>query len=163
MLEQLGIEYHFGGSVASSVYGTRRRTWDIDLVAILQPSHVRRFVALLNQDYYLDEASIRDALRLRSSFNIIFFDTSMKIGIFIPKPRAFDLDELQHIQYLPLEPGGRVFPVSSPESIVLRKLEWYASGAMSLVFSRTKQTPLITLIWTIGPRSCMCMISLCRR
>lgn len=125
ILEQLGIGYHLGGSVASSLHGEARHTQDIDLVAILRPSHVRRFVALLGQDYYLDEGSIRDALRLHSSFNMISFETSMKIDIFIPKPRAFDQDELQHLLYLPLEPGGRVFLVASPESTVLRKLEWY--------------------------------------
>lgn len=128
VLEQLGIEYHLGGSVASSMYGEGRRTEDIDIVATLQPSHVRRFVALLNQDYYLDESAVRDAIRYRSSFNAIFFDTSMKIDIFIPKLRPFDQDEIQHIQHLPLKEGERTFPVASPEAMVLRKLEWYDMG-----------------------------------
>jgi hypothetical protein len=128
VLEQLEIEYHLGGSVASSVYGERRRTQDVDIVALLQSSHVRRFIALLNHDYYLSESSIRDAIRLRSSFNLIFFNTGFKIDIFIPKLRAFDQDELHHIQYISLEDGGRAFPVASAESMVLRKLEWYEMG-----------------------------------
>jgi len=36
VLEQLGVEYHLGGSVASSLYGEARPTQDIDLVANLQ-------------------------------------------------------------------------------------------------------------------------------
>lgn len=32
------------------------------------------------------------------------------------------------MQYFPLEPGGRVFPVKSPEILVLRKLGWYEMG-----------------------------------
>ena len=109
VLEQLGIEYHLGGSVASSIYGEKRRTQDVDIVAILQPSHIRRFVALLRQDYYLDESSIRDAIRLQSSFNMIFFATNLKIDIFIPKPRAFDRTERQRVQYAPLVTGGAFF------------------------------------------------------
>jgi hypothetical protein len=127
-LEQLGVAYHLGGSVASSLHGEARSTQDIDLVANLQAAHVRHFVALLNQDYYLDESSIRDAIRRQASFNAIFLDTGMKIDVFIPKARAFDQDELQHIHYLPLERGGRSFPVSSPEAMILRKLEWYEMG-----------------------------------
>jgi hypothetical protein len=102
-LEQLGVDYHLGGSVASSVYGQRRRTQDVDIVATLQPSHIRRFVALLKQDYYLDEEAIRDAIRLRASFNLVFFSTGLKIDIFIPKQRAFDQDEQRHIHYFPLK------------------------------------------------------------
>jgi hypothetical protein len=96
VLEQLGIEYHLGGSVASSLYGELRRTQDIDIVAILQPSHVRRLVALLNQEYYIDESSVRDGIRRHASFTVIYLDTSMKVDIFIPQPRAFDQDERQH-------------------------------------------------------------------
>lgn len=128
VLEQLDIEYHLGGSVASSLYGEPRRTQDIDVVATLQPLHVRRFVALLNQEYYIDESSVQDAIRRRASFNIIYLDTSMKVDIFIPQRRAFDQDEHQHIQHLPLETGGRTFPFASPEAIVLHKLEWYEMG-----------------------------------
>lgn len=127
-LEQLGVEYHLGGSVVSSLHGKPRYTQDIDLVANLQPSHVRRFVEMLNQDYYIDESMIRDAIRQRSSFNAISFATSYKIDVFIPKLRAFDQDEIQHIQYLPLEEGERAFPVTSPEATVVRKLEWYEMG-----------------------------------
>ncbi len=33
-LEELGVPYHIGGSVASSLYGLPRMTIDVDLVAI---------------------------------------------------------------------------------------------------------------------------------
>jgi hypothetical protein len=127
-LESLGVVYHLGGSVASSLHGTARPTQDIDLVADLQTAQVRRFVMLLGPDYYADEASIREALRQRTSFNVIHMDLGMKIDIFIPKLRPFDQEELQQVRQLPLEPGGRTFPVKSPEVLVLRKLEWYEMG-----------------------------------
>ena len=128
VLEQLGVAYHLGGSVASSLYGEPRPTQDIDLVASLQPSHVRLFVALLYLDYYIDDSSIRDAIRHKTSFNVIHVDMGMKIDIFIPKMGAFDQDELQHIRHMSLLSDGRSFPVSSPEAMVLRKLEWFEMG-----------------------------------
>ncbi len=59
--EQLGIRYHIGGSVASSIYGIIRATIDADLVAELQLEHVRPLVRLLEAEYYIDEDAVRDA------------------------------------------------------------------------------------------------------
>jgi len=33
VLEQLGVAYHFGGSVTSSLYGEARPTQDVDIIA----------------------------------------------------------------------------------------------------------------------------------
>ena len=41
-LERLGVPYHIGGSVASSVYGAARATVDVDLVAELPLEHVEQ-------------------------------------------------------------------------------------------------------------------------
>jgi hypothetical protein len=59
--EQLGICYHIGESVASSIYGIIRVTIDADLVAELQLEHVRPLVRLLEAEYYIDEDAVRDA------------------------------------------------------------------------------------------------------
>jgi hypothetical protein len=40
-LEELGVAYHIGGSVASSVYGIARATLDVDMVADLHTEHVQ--------------------------------------------------------------------------------------------------------------------------
>src|SRR6266700_8060324 len=67
-LEELGVPYHIGGSVASSLYGLPRLTIDVDLVADLRQGHVRPLIDQLQTDYYIDEDMIRDAIRRRSSF-----------------------------------------------------------------------------------------------
>lgn len=43
-LEDLGVPYHIGGSVASSIYGILRATIDTDLVADLRLEQVRPLV-----------------------------------------------------------------------------------------------------------------------
>jgi hypothetical protein len=127
-MEQLAIPYHIGGSVASSLYGEFRPTQDMDIVADLRLAHVRSFVKLLDQDYYIDEDAVRDAIRRRSSFSLISNETFMKVDVFIPKSRAFDQDAVRGLKRQPLVKGGREFVLASPENIVVNKLEWYEIG-----------------------------------
>ena len=127
-LEQLSIPYHIGGSVASSIYGEFRPTQDVDVVADLQLAHVRPFVRLLEGDYYVVEDSVRDAIRRRSSFNLISNETFMKVDVFVPKSRAFDQDAVRSLRQQPLVKGGREFVLASPENMIVNKLEWYELG-----------------------------------
>jgi hypothetical protein len=127
-LEEFGIPYHIGGSVASSLYGLPRLTIDADLVADIRMEHVRPLIRQLETDYYIDEDMIRDALRRQSSFNVIHQDTILKVDIFIPKSRLFDQEELRRAQQEVLLEGTRPFNVASPEGTILNKLEWYRMG-----------------------------------
>ncbi len=128
VLEELGVPYHIGGSVASSIYGILRATIDADLITDLHLEHVRPLVIRLQTDYYIDEDMIRDAIRSRSSFNLIHLDTMLKIDVYIPKSRPFDQEELRRVQQEVLLEGTRPFNVASPEGTILNKLEWYRLG-----------------------------------
>lgn len=127
-LEELGVPYHIGGSVASSLYGLPRLTIEVDLVAVLHLGHVRPLVKSLQTIYYIDEEMVRDAISRRSSFNIIHQDTILKVDVFIPKSRLFDQEELRRAQQEVLLEGTRSFNVASPEGTILNKLEWYRMG-----------------------------------
>ncbi len=128
VFEQLGVLYHIGGSVASSIYGILRATIDADLIADLRLEHVRPLVIQLQTDYYIDEDMIRDAIKRRSSFNVIHLDTMLKVDVYIPKFRSFDQEELRRAQQEVLLEGTRPFNVASPEGTILNKLEWYRMG-----------------------------------
>ncbi len=128
VFDQLGVLYHIGGSVASSIYGILRATIDADLIADLRLEHVRPLVTQLQTDYYIDEDMIRDAIRRRSSFNVIHLDTMLKVDVYIPKFRSFDQEELRRAQQEVLLEGTRPFNVASPEGTILNKLEWYRMG-----------------------------------
>ena len=54
ILEELGIEYHLGGSFASSLHGVPRQTHDVDLVAALSLRKAAQLVARLSEDFYAD-------------------------------------------------------------------------------------------------------------
>ena len=127
-LEELGVPYHIGGSVASSIYGILRATIDADLIADLRLEHVRPLVIRLQTDYYIDEDMIRDAIKRRSSFNVIHLETMLKVDVYIPKSRPFDQEELRRVQQEVLLEGTRPLNVASPEGTILNKLEWYRMG-----------------------------------
>ena len=127
-LEELGVAYHFGGSVASSVHGIPRLTIDVDIVADLRLEHVRPLVKQLEAEYYIDADAVRDAIRRRGSFNAIHLDTILKVDVFIPKTRAFDQEELRRTRQEVLVEGTRPFYTASPEDTILNKLEWYRMG-----------------------------------
>lgn len=126
----LGVRYQIGGSVASSVHGAARSTLDVDLVGDLTGDQVEPLVQALGQDYYADPDMIHEAIRDRSSFNLIHERTMLKVDVFLPKDRPYDREALSRRTADQLEEGGsaREFFVATPEDVVLAKLEWYAKG-----------------------------------
>jgi hypothetical protein len=128
-LEDLGISYHLGGSVASSVHGTPRQTRDIDIAVDLPGSAVAALVAGLQREFYLDEERIRAAVQRKASFNLIHLGTGLKIDVFVRRPEPFDQSEFQRqAPFRLVQEPPRDVVVKSAEDIVLRKLLWYRMG-----------------------------------
>lgn len=128
-LEQIGIPYAVGGSLASSLHGVMRSTLDLDVVADMRPEHIQPLVTALSEEFYADDAMMRDAIKQYSSFNLIHYETAFKVDIFICKLRAFDQKQLERRQLsvIVTDPEQSVYVVS-PEDIILAKLEWYRMG-----------------------------------
>src|SRR5579863_577846 len=131
VLDELGIRYYAGGSVASSIHGVPRYTKDIDLVADLKPEQTDLLVSKLNTDFYADAAQMREAIRFGRAFNAIHFATGFKIDIFPLGKDAFHAGELARSEkrVWEVDPTGSVeLQVSSAEDTVLEKLAWYKRG-----------------------------------
>lgn len=128
-LEALGIPYALGGSLASSAHGVPRSTMDADIVADVREEHVEPLVRALSRVFYVDAEAVRDAIRQCSSFNLIHLQAMVKVDIFIPKRRPFDVAQLTRRvpEIAATEPERTIF-VTSPEDTVLAKLEWYRAG-----------------------------------
>jgi hypothetical protein len=130
LFEESGISYYIGGSLAGSVYGIARATIDVDLIAGVEMSHVEFLVTRLQDEYYVDEKMIADAVEHRSSFNLIHLETSIKIYIFIstdePYPRT--AMDRRRVDTITETDGSQDLFFCSPEDIILRKLLWYQSG-----------------------------------
>jgi hypothetical protein len=128
-LEQIGIPYAVGGSLASSLHGVMRSTLDVDIVTDMRLEHIPALVAALSKDFYADDEMMKDAIQNHSSFNLIHYETAFKVDIFIRKLRAFDQMQLARCKkaVIATDPDQSVY-VISPEDTILSKLEWYRMG-----------------------------------
>ena len=127
--EKLGIAYYIAGSVASSAYGIARATMDVDLVANIEIRQVSPLIKALEKDYYIDAEMVTDAIGRSASFNLIHLETMIKIDVFIVKVQPYDSKALARRRPDTLdEESPRKFFLSSPEDIILSKLQWYQSS-----------------------------------
>ncbi len=125
-LEEIGVLYAVSGSVAGSAHGAPRSTRDADLIADIRPEHIAPLVARLSDDFYIDAEMIADAIARRASFNVIHYDSSFKIDIFVQAPATARSAELARRQRGSVN-GLPVYLVS-PEDLILAKLDWFRQG-----------------------------------
>jgi hypothetical protein len=129
VFEELGVAYLIGGSLASTLYGMVRTTQDSDIVAEMRLEHLSTFVTALQDEFYLDEEMILDAIRRNSSFNMIHRESMFKVDVFIPHPRPFLQSQLMRAQRQTFAFEGNLSAkFASPEDTILSKLEWYRMG-----------------------------------
>jgi hypothetical protein len=126
-LDRLEIPYAVGGSWASSLLGKPRLTHDVDLTVEPFPGKETAFCASFPDDYYVSLPMIQDAIRRRSSFNIIHWASGFKVDIFVRKDRPYDASVLARRRMHSLS-EGRSLSLVSPEDVILLKLEWYRLG-----------------------------------
>ncbi len=130
ILQSLGIGFYVGGSVASSFHGAARSTMDVDLVADIRLENIEPFISRLDEEeYYVSQAAIEDAINRSSCFNVIHLASSFKVDIFILKNRNFDISSMNRAApgKVDLQSEFEV-PIASPEDTILAKLEWYRLG-----------------------------------
>lgn len=129
VLDGLGVPYMVGGSMASAVWGEPRFTLDVDLVAALGPGDVAGLVDALRDDWYVDEAAVREAVRTRSSFNLIRLRRMVKVDVFVPPDIGLHASKWTRVRRARLDPENDLeLPITSPEDIVLQKLAWFREG-----------------------------------
>lgn len=129
VLEKLNIPYLISGSLASTLYGMVRTTQDSDLVAEMQLEHLQPFVLDLQDEFFLDEEMIAESVQRHTSFNIIHRESMFKVDVFIPYPRPFLQSQLARAQRHTFIFDSEISAkFSSPEDIILAKLEWYRLG-----------------------------------
>jgi hypothetical protein len=129
VLDKLGIPYVVGGSFASSLYGNSRLTNDIDIVIVINLNQSEILARELEAEFYIDEESIKRAIRTGKTFNAIHFESSFKFDFFIAGSGGLQERELERRQLRTLHTEPKVtFYVASPEDIILAKLDWYCKG-----------------------------------
>ena len=122
-LDGAGVAYMVCGSVASFLHGVPRTTQDVDLVIDLAPGGVERLLAEFPEDdFYVSESAVLEAVRSRRQFNIIDMESGWKADLIVRKARPFSAVEFG--RRVRASVMGVDVWVASAEDVVLSKLEW---------------------------------------
>jgi hypothetical protein len=128
VFEDLNIPYLVTGSVASMAYGEPRLTNDIDVVAEIGEQHVKDMIdSFPEQEFYISESMIRDAIRRGGQFNIIHPSSGLKVDVIIKHDTPFDNSRFGRAKRLyPGESYRADF--AAPEDVIIKKMEYYKLG-----------------------------------
>jgi hypothetical protein len=129
VLEKLGVSHIVCGSLASSVHGLPRATNDVDIVAVLEQTHIAPLVSALSDSFYIDADMIADAITHRTEFNLIELQTMFKIDVFVPLLDIVTRRELSRGQIVKLDEVSNLsLRFATPEDTVAHKLRWHELG-----------------------------------
>jgi len=127
--ESLGIQYILTGSVASMAYGEPRLTNDIDVVADIREEHIEGLKRCFREDeFYLSEEAVREAVRRGRQFNIIHLSSGLKVDVIIRKKDAFDNSRFSRFKRLGVTEDTEA-NFAAPEDVIIKKMEFYKEGA----------------------------------
>lgn len=129
VLDECGIPYLVGGSLASSISGEPRSTLDVDMVVALSATQVDSLVAALGEDFYADSEAIRQAVASTATANLVHLPTSIKVDLFIVGGSPIDEEQMERRLRVKVsnDPDEFLY-VYTPEDILLQKLRWYRMG-----------------------------------
>lgn len=128
VLDELGLRYALGGSMASSLLGEPRSTVDVDLAVQLDLASGEALFDRVDDAFYVPLDAARTAIRRQSSFNLVDTANALKVDIFVLGDGLLDRMQIERrvLVDVPGAPSG--IWVTSPEDQVLRKLDWYRQG-----------------------------------
>jgi hypothetical protein len=122
---RLGIRYLVTGSVAAMAYGEPRLTNDVDIVAIVEETHIPGLLAEFpSAEYYIDEDMIKEAIHNLGQFNIIHPTSGLKVDVIIKRDTAFDESRFRRIRKIQPAPAYKA-DFASPEDVIVKKMEFY--------------------------------------
>lgn len=128
--ERLGVRHYVGGSLASSLHGDPRFTNDADIIAQLFEHQIPKLKRELGDRFYVDEDSVRFAIREERSFNLVDEVELAKIDVFCVRGIGYQAEALDRVMKMELEVGDpfTIVSVASPADTILAKLRWYRLG-----------------------------------
>ena len=126
-IEQCGLRYSVGGSLASTLQGEPRSTLDVDVLVELPADRVEALVQLLGAEFFVDHDSVVRAVQQGTSVNIFHQPTSIKVDLFVASGSTLEDSQLRRRARVRVS-GGELF-VHSPEDIRCRSCAGISSAA----------------------------------
>lgn len=121
-LESADFEYMLTGSVAMNYYAEPRMTRDIDIVVALAITDAEKVIAIFGDAYYLSPDAVLDAVRGRKMFNLVHYESVVKVDLIIRKETEYRRQEFDRRQQIRV--GELVTWIVSKEDLILSKLSW---------------------------------------
>jgi hypothetical protein len=125
ILDDIGVPYVLGGSMASSVMGEPRSTVDVDMAVRLDPDSGEALIDRLRAHFYVPVAAARDAIAAHSSFNAVDNASFLKLDLFVLGDGLLDRRQIERRVLVDFGDDERGIWVTSAEDQVLRKLDRY--------------------------------------
>mgnify|MGYP001828071953 CR=1 FL=1 len=102
---------------------------DVDVLCEMSSHQVTDFLSRFEDNFYVSESAVREAVERESCFNLIHLPTSFKVDVFISRRRPFDRDRMSRATRESLAVGNSVSVLmTSAEDSIISKLEWYRLG-----------------------------------
>jgi hypothetical protein len=129
-LDALQIAYMLTGSYALACYTTPRMTRDLDLVVALAESDCDRLSELFSADFYVDEDAVRSAIASQRMFNLMHYDSGIKLDFIMRKESEYRQLEFSRRRQATID--GIPLWVVSREDLILSKLAWSRDSGSEL-------------------------------
>lgn len=127
--DDLGIRYFITGSVATTMYGEPRMTQDVDVVADLGMGQIKAFRRHFPEEsFYLSDDAMREAIAHAGQFSIIDMASGFKADVMVAERSRLNESRFKRRRQLRVEGEDRDYCFSSPEDVILKKMEFYAEG-----------------------------------
>ena len=88
-LESAGFDYMLTGAVAINYYAEPRMTRDIDIVVALAVTDAEKVIEIFQGDYYLSADAVLDAVRGRKMFNLVHYQSVVKVDLIVRKESEY--------------------------------------------------------------------------
>ena len=122
-LNKMDIPYFLTGAMAVVYYGEPRTTHDIDLVIAMKNSDVSTMIMNFEEDFFIDEVSIKTAIKEKSMFNAMHKETGFKVDFWILGDD--DFSKKRFMRRVKVEILGTTMYLPTAEDAIISKLEWY--------------------------------------
>ncbi|MES1220896.1 MAG: hypothetical protein ABUT20_35675 [Bacteroidota bacterium] len=119
---QYNIPYMLSGSVALSIYTMPRHTKDFDFVVHLNAGDAVVLANHFKEGYYCDEDAVAEAIRYKSMFNIIDYQSGYKADFIVLKKEKYRQEEFlrrKEVDFMDM----KIYVVSA-EDLLISKIIW---------------------------------------
>lgn len=121
-LNACGMDYMLTGSMASNYWGIPRTTHDLDFVIALKSFAIPSFLKAFDGDYFIQEISVRAALKPPGQFNALDNRSALKVDFWNLRAEPFEQQMFERRVQLDL--FGEMAWVTTAEDVLLYKLFW---------------------------------------